>query len=245
VKTLIAFTAAGLVATTVHAAGLAVRWGTCLGDGGIANRSFACDTNAGSERLLASFAIPYDLSYLPHGYESVIDVATAGAALSPWWSPGCRGGSITFADNDAPPCAEITGGEGSIAVASFVASRGPNAVRFEVRSTLVNPPRFGFVIHEVEYGMFRIDLDHARTVGAGACGGCSTPACIVFNSLRIFSSLLSLPPEITLSGAGFGPGTDFVTWQGGAGVQVGPAFGCPAATPARNRTWSDVKAIYR
>src|SRR6185369_5028354 len=76
-RALITFTAAALVATTVHAAGLAVRWNTCLGDGGIANASFACDTNAGSERLLASFAIPYDISYLPHGYESVFDVATA------------------------------------------------------------------------------------------------------------------------------------------------------------------------
>jgi hypothetical protein len=35
--------------------------------------------------------------------------------------------------------------------------------------------------------------------------------------------------------------SNFVTWQGGA---IGGA-GCPGATPAQNRTWGQVKSIYR
>jgi hypothetical protein len=34
---------------------------------------------------------------------------------------------------------------------------------------------------------------------------------------------------------------NFATWQGGA---IGGA-GCPAATPTQNKTWGQVKSIYR
>jgi len=231
--------------TPSRASGLALRWDACVRGDGVANASFACDMNTGSSSLFASFAIPYDLSYLPHGYESVIDVATAGTELSPWWSMACRGTSMTFTDRLPSPCGAITGGEAILSVAWFISPRGPNAARFVVSSTLVNPPRFGFVIHEIEYGIVGLVVDHAKTVGPDACGGCLTPACIVFNSLKIFSSVQGVPPDLTLNTAGFGAGSNAVTWQGGAGVQVGPAIGCPAATAARRSAWGQVKALYR
>lgn len=234
-----------LLAGTAHAAGLAIRWNTCLGNGGDSNRAFACDTNTGSEQLFASFALPHDISYLPGAYETVIDVATAGASLSPWWNPACRGGSITFTDQSDAHCSEITGGFGVITATFLVAPRGPNTVRFWVRSSLTDRPRFYVTYGGVEYGMIRIDVAHAKSAGADACGGCSTPACIVFNSLRIFGNAFSEPPAFVLTGAGFGPGSDYATWQGGEGVQVGAAIGCPAATPARRSTWGGVKSLYR
>jgi len=234
-----------VAAAPSHAAGLGLRWHSCAGGGGVANASFACDTNTGSDTLFASYQIPYDLSYMPTGYEAVIDVATAGETLSPWWSATCRGASMTFTERLPFPCFSTGEGAGVQTVTSFISPRGPNAMRFVFRSAIFNPPRMYAMYHEAEYGIVMLVLDHAKTVGPDACGGCSTPACIVLNSITIFGYSNFTYPILRLTTAGFGPESNSVTWQSGAGVQVGPAIGCPAATSTRRSAWGEVKALYR
>ncbi|MEY4374897.1 MAG: hypothetical protein RL760_1064, partial [Candidatus Eisenbacteria bacterium] len=41
------------------------------------------------------------------------------------------------------------------------------------------------------------------------------------------------------------PGSNVVTWQGGAGVSSTLGGGCPAAVPTRNSSWTGVKSLYR
>ena len=41
------------VAYNAQAGTLNLRWNDCFGDGGVVNRMFACDTNSGSETLVA------------------------------------------------------------------------------------------------------------------------------------------------------------------------------------------------
>src|SRR5262249_19873423 len=43
------------------AEGVNLRWDQCFGDGGAQFRDFACDTNAGSERIVGSFALATDM----------------------------------------------------------------------------------------------------------------------------------------------------------------------------------------
>jgi hypothetical protein len=98
-----------------------------------------------------------------------------------------------------------------------------------------------------EYFAFIAVIDRAKTVGTGACDGCTTPACIVFNHIKV-----ATPPvegqqfrDVSLSGPTNGTDSNYVTWQGGAGVTSNLGQGCPAATPTRATTWSSVKSLYR
>jgi hypothetical protein len=62
------------------------------------------------------------------------------------------------------------------------------------------------------------------------------PVCIVFNSANITTDAGLNDTKLTASA---GPGSNFCTWQGGAGTN------CPAATPSKNATWGSVKSLYR
>lgn len=88
----------------------------------------------------------------------------------------------------------------------------------------------------VEYYAFRLLLSQENSVGAGACGGCDAPVCIVMNQLTI-GQPAGMGDYVLQSAAD----RNYVTWQGG---DIGGA-GCPIATPARNRTWGAIKSLYR
>jgi len=111
-----------LAATTPPGANL--RWHNCFHDGGAANKAFACDTNAGSERLVLSFVLSEPLANVS-GVEIAIEVAATSAALPAWWllvDPSyCRpqGISITAA---LPPtavnCTDWASGMASMNIAA-------------------------------------------------------------------------------------------------------------------------------
>lgn len=86
--------------------------------------------------------------------------------------------------------------------------------------------------------MDALQISHVKTTGLGACSGCGTPVCIVFNSLTVYD----YPPFGGVRAYVPNPlQRNFVTWQGGtSGMAI-----CPAATPARNRTWGVLKTLYR
>ena len=91
-----------------------------------------------------------------------------------------------------------------------------------------------------EYYSLVIKITATGTLGNPCApqSGCLDPVCIVLNEIKLTQ------PAGTPGGSPVvtNPLTEnFVTWQGGA---VGGA-GCPGATPAVNRTWGSVKAIYR
>jgi hypothetical protein len=89
---------------------------------------------------------------------------------------------------------------------------------------------------------FTINITNQKTVGTGSCAGCTTPVCIVLNSINVVAQdnveerLLSTPTA---------PGSNFITWQGGGNPSAGGTIGCPAATPTRRSTWGSVKSLYR
>src|SRR6185369_12251151 len=93
--------------------GVALRWSHCFGEGtGLATRTFACDTNAGSEELIGSFALGGDMADVS-GNEIVVDVFTGypyvrmpvppsgGGPLPEWWkfknTGTCRQTALTTA----------------------------------------------------------------------------------------------------------------------------------------------------
>ena len=75
-------------------------------------------------------------------------------------------------------------------------------------------------------------LVHDRSVGIGSCTGCGNAACVLLRDVTFYDnegssvSHMPLPPEKTI-----------LAWQG-------TTSNC-LAVPIRNRSWSEVKALYR
>ena len=110
---------------------------------------------------------------------------------------------------------------------------GPNRARIRVicavQDLLAGPQS-----PATEYYSFKVFISNARTVGSPSCAGCTDAACIVLNSIKIDQvAPATFNPTITNPAL-----SNFVTWRGGTG-------GCAGSTPARNVTWSSIKALYR
>ena len=87
-----------------------------------------------------------------------------------------------------------------------------------------------------EYYSMRLRINSAKTVGTGACAGCLDPVCVVLNQVRIAQP--APDPTYAIENP---RDNNFTTWQGGA---VGGA-GCPGVVPTQNRSWGQVKSLYR
>ena len=249
-----------LCATTTHATpnvmscppGVNLRWNNCFSDGSVVNRNFTCAANSGVNLMVGSFSVPMDLP-APKRTEFVVDIATASATLPAWWqfrNPGsCRMTSMSMSIVLSPVavnCVDWTLGQAAGGILDYqMGARGPNTARVigfaQVPDGIFPPiePLFA----NTEYFTFNLAFNNAKSVGIGACAGCSTPACIVLNSIRISGADEST--LATMTAPSNGTDSNLVTWQGGAGVGVGSVIGCPAATATRGSTWGRLKAVYR
>lgn len=87
---------------------------------------------------------------------------------------------------------------------------------------------------DTEYFSFNLVIDHAKTVGAGACGGCAGSVCLLFQTINITTPVLA---NNIFIGNATTPGSNMAHWQGtGADCNL---------VPVKNRTWGEVKALYR
>ncbi|HXJ67447.1 MAG TPA: hypothetical protein VNM39_00960, partial [Verrucomicrobiae bacterium] len=75
-----------------------LRWNDCWGDGGAANRSFACNTNSGSQLLVGSFISPFAVPGVVR-HDVLVEVALNAASVPAWWmfrnAGTCRQYSLT------------------------------------------------------------------------------------------------------------------------------------------------------
>jgi hypothetical protein len=238
-----------LSATVASAAGVGIRWTDCLSDGGPQNKNFACNTNNGASVLVGTFVLGADLPSTS-GEEVVVDFGSASATLPAWWgfkNPGtCRTGSLslgTLIQSSAANCADWAAGGATGGIGAYnIGQRGPNTSRV-VGAIAVPPTGLQDLAAGQEYFAFNLTINNLKTVGTGSCAGCSTPVCIVFNSINMTTPILL--NNVKLSGPSNGTDADFAMWQGGAGVVVGGTPGCGAATPTKNATWGAVKSLYR
>jgi len=237
--------------------GLNIRWDQCYGDGGVANKNFACDTNSGSERLVASFELSAPFAQVAAA-EMKVNIVASSATLPSWWlyNVGACRGSTSFAASGSTPgsvnCADWASGAADHAI-PFYEFHGPNWARMDWVSAVQALENAANLQPNQEYWVFQMTINHAKTVGTGACAGCETPVCINFERLKLSDSGgISLLLDQ-------GANTDnsrFVTWQGGAVQNVhtscGPNMGCVtlydcanSVTPTRGSTWGAVKSLYR
>jgi hypothetical protein len=234
-----------LLALTAPAASaqLNVAWDDC-GLNGTANRDFACDTDAGVDRLVGSVIAPPGITGLTSMECRVIfqfNVGPIDWSIPAWWTFGA-----------APYCRAVSsvasGFPGSVPgtcnmyfadkLATGTHTAGPNRVKWaygqmRVDMTAAIDPgvEAGPVPQGEELYLFTLTIDHARTTGPTACGGCDVSACIWLQRLIMWADYNELwyDPDA---------GNLTAMWQGaGSGGCVG--------TPAKNTTWGQIKNLYR
>ena len=248
-----------LSATIASASGVGLKWDACATDGGMTNKVFACNVNTGSNALVGTFTLDPAGPGLANvsGNEVIIDLASAGATLPAWWqmfkAGTCRNSSLTMnfvISPSATNCADWALGFSAGGIGAYnIGQRGPNTSRI-IAALAVPPSALQNLVGGQEYFSFNVLINNLKSVGTGSCGGCMTPVCIVFNSVNLTTPILA--NNVKLSGPENGTDSDFATWQGGGGIVVNPpppgsppVSGCPQATPTKNATWSQVKALYR
>jgi len=234
--------AAGLIAVAPPAAhahpteapGISLSWNACSDDAAAAgDQHFVCNTNdRGSPFRLVASVVPDQSISAIEAVETILLVNYAGQ-LPNWWSidvGGCRIGSIT---QEAPLAASAGGTCGSWLASGL--SIGFLSPSLESQGLVItaewdNP---GGVTSSVTAGqryvanLFDIDQQHTVALAPGdvACAGCATPAELSLMSVRFIRASTSI--EYTAPS-----GSKTVTWQG-------------PSVPTTNRTWGEIKALYR
>jgi hypothetical protein len=240
-------------ASLAHAGEARLAWHDCRGDGGTVLKHFACDTNAGTQTLVGSFILDQPMGdYV--GHEVIIDAQSGGTSLPAWWQffnvGSCRRTALTVSFDFTPLANETcvdpfsTGSApvGGIAAYCVVGANCVDApidasrVRIKIAGAMADP---GALDSGMEWHGFRLLIANANTTGAGACAGCSTPVCLVLNSIK--AAGLGGASELCV-----GEGQQNAGWQCGTSLAYGICDGsADCATPVRNPTWGQIKSLWR
>lgn len=243
-----------LLALPAHAGTLNLRWSACLGDGGTANRSFACDTNDGTHALVGSFVLASELKQVS-GVEVSLDVVVAGNALPAWWQfktvGSCRQNALTWstdAPGDGERCADWASGQSAGGLAAYKPGAfGPSSARI-VGVSAVPLGGYADLQANTEYFAFGLVIRSAKSAGKGACDGCRLGACIGLRSIKLTTPVPANDRMLVpAAGDRDAPADRRATWQGGAGVVIPPGrerLECSFSLLERGATWERVLALY-
>jgi len=214
---------------------LDLSWDDCAS--GVSNKAFTCDSNVGVETIVVSFASTINFPKVVR-VEVSMHVCFEDNILPDWWTvlrpSGCRWGALT--GTIAPPsvgCASIWDAAGGVTLNLGEIDGTPttlNGFRFVLDASIGDSSRALDIRAGQTYELMRMTLDHTRTVGTGACGGCSIGASIGGDFVWLFGAT-------NLSNMGFSQ-TPSITWQVAT-------TNCVAITPVRRQTWGALKALYR
>jgi hypothetical protein len=231
-----------LAATSATAAGINLSWGGCSSDpGATASKIFACQACGGNALMTVSFDPPEGINRLSTiGF--TIDVQSLNAPLPPWWdleNPGsCRPTSLAantvFAGAN---CAEPWMLPGSAVIDAYLKPLAGDSYRARILGRVsVDTTSAGPVVAGTEYYAVNLALNRARTIGTGACPGCSDPVCLQLKEIQLIQPPGELGAIVTLTLF-----NTIITWQTGADGMAA----CLGAIPTMNTTWGRVKSFYR
>ena len=222
------------------AAGINLGWDDCPGGATYSStRTFACDSDAGTNVLVGSYVAPAGIEKLSAN-EFALDVQAAGS-VPDWWGLRnglCRQTSLTSDYNfgEGPStCYDYWQGDAIGAVQADPPADNHVRIRGVVAIPSINP-----AIRSVAEGThvysFKVIINNAKSVGPGACGGCATEVCIVLSSIR-----LNQPPPLSMPILTEAVTSAHVIWQG-ATASCGDLG---RATPAKRQSWGAIKSLYR
>jgi len=227
-----------LTASAASAGGINLYWNDCGGGSGVTNKAFACNSNSGNNDLYVTFEPNANIPDV-NGSNPIIDLQSASSPLPAWWqfknAGSCRQNSLSAISVTTGTCFDTWQGQGVPSIAAYyvtavLPSISVNRARI-LGSISVPGASAAGVDPGTEYFDLLIRVDNARTEGLGACAGCLDPVCLLLEEVLLTSNNsgdTKLLYPIT---------SNYVTWQG--------AFTWLCSTPTLNKTWGQVKSIYR
>lgn len=262
-RALLSLLALLLIAPAASASGIFLKWDACHADGGVSARSFACDTNAGTETLVCSAVLDADFAGVT-GIEAQIVGQSASGGVPAWWmlynAGSCRRTALSL---EASPAGPIAGCPSPFPVAALggigaYATDYPSAGGIQIKVACAVPPGSeGTVAAGQEYFLFALTISHAKTVGTGSCTGCSDPMCLGIGLVTLTAVSPTPAVEFRTNFLPIDQG-HLVSWQNSAagavyafqinpplGHELGYAMTCSGVTAARRSTWGAVKSLYR
>jgi len=220
--------------------GLSLGWQDCraLGGAGVDNQLFGCSSEINDLPLYPAFVLDAPVDSVI-SLELVIDVDVAAAELPAWWrmDPGqCRMNGWSADALSPSSCNDPWQGTGVAGFQGWLAGTPGGSARHGrlLVAAAAAPGTFVTLDAEAAYGVARVLLRSNLTL---TCAGCSTPACLVFNSVLIRRLPGSSVETLTISSPE-AAGLERVRWQGGSGADC-------QAVPTRRSTWGAVKSLYR
>ncbi len=223
-----------LASAAVAAPGFNLTWGAkCWKDGGTANLDFACNTTTGTVGTLTVSFAPAAAHDDFISASIVLEGMSETASVPDWWRLGtgeCRNGSFALVtDFTAVPtsCTDLWEGGGFGSLGQYL--EGGNRIHVYALWVPDYPIPIGAA---VEYACAMFTVDGAKTTGAGACSGCSTPLAWGLDRVEL-GYLNGAPTEILTEPLQ----NQCVTWQHST-------LGC-GTVPVRSMTWGQVKSLYR
>src|SRR5262249_13772516 len=185
-------------------------WDDC-GLAGHSLKTFLCDTNAGNEELIVSFYPPPGIHQL-RARETVVDILFDGP-IPPWWSfasGGCRALRLSASSDFTTgfeSCADPWLGQGVAAVTYQPNVPLPNMARIRAQCAVAEANAIE-VVEGTQYYDFPLLVNNAKTIGAGACGGCDPGNCILIQTVKLIQ-----PAGVGDYFLGSVADHGFVTWQ--------------------------------
>jgi hypothetical protein len=196
----------------------------------------ACTLNSGTAFTLVGSAVIPELTRVGFiGCMSTLDVAPSDWVVPDWWRlDACRAVGFIASDGatvtSACPSIWENGLPATTMINGFPIYGGAH-MRLYIGSVLAIENAYDFTGDgATELGVFRLTVTHRKTLGDGACTGCTTGAVVVLQEINL--QTLTDTPDTFLRLTNPLVNTS-VSYNGGQGV------------PARNRTWGAIKALYR
>ncbi len=237
-----------LLATTLaplsiaDAAGINLSWDEC-GSAGMLSKLFACDSDEGAPfELIGSVKAPPGTEAIV-SMEIVLDIQICSPTPS-WWlfrtTGSCRtnaaSASADFVSQPVNACRDYWAGAATGGITNYIAPYGQYAGRSRFLLLYSMPAAFARPMDpDDEYLAFRLRIDRQHSSGVDACAGCSIPAAIVLNEIKLVQTVgldayrMQSPSD-----------RNWVLWQSVMG-HVSNFCG----VPVRNSTWGAIKAQYR
>ena len=235
-----------LLSPSALAGGVGLSWGPgCWADGNpIVLLTSACNSNAGSATLTASFTPDVDIEVAE--FEVALKARSA-YAVAPWWEMGpgqCRAAALSAsADFTLAPqvgCLDAWQNLAAGGVTSYVTEGVEGKISLTAHYTLATPV---MLYADVECYACRFTFDYGKTVGADSCAGC--PRGLVWSVCSV--TLVEPGGGRTSLEEWVDGGIDCVVWQELDGlpcnVEVTPCY--TRGLPVRGSTWGQLKSLYR
>jgi len=216
----------------------------------VVNQTFVCDNNDGAYIMVGSF-MPGVAATQFYGIEVVIDGQSDGGDMPAWWQSfndgSCRINSFqpSAAFTAGGGCSKLwsaspTGGLGAWQTNAYPPPSGnvPDPNRVRIKLAYVMGSATLALNTAKEYTAFQLNMDTNNTIddpgnSIVACAGCTVPVTLVLNQVNALDAA---------SGGSFesitAPLTNrCITWQSST-------VAC-ATVPTRNRTWGEIKSLYK